>query len=116
MLQKKFTKLSLKRDTKRNYEYTPYLLDALRKKNLGHCEFCPHVTKASKKAKLGHLKYHHFMAKYSCELCSYCGNFPRDIVEHVMADHRGTEVVRCLGCKQLINFGGDPRTFQDHAE
>ena len=93
------------------------MLDPMRKKKpLGQCEFCPQVTKASKKAKLSHLRYHHFMAKYSCELCSYSGNFPRDIVEHVMADHPGTEIVKCLGCKQLINFGGDPQTFQDHAE
>ena len=100
-----------------NRSYTAYLLDPLiKKKPLGQCEFCPEVLRANKSAKVSHLRKHHFMAKYSCEVCRYAGHFPRDIVEHVISSHPGTEVVRCLGCKELINFGDEPQTFQDHTE
>ena len=83
----------------------------MKKGAVKECNFCP-----GKPANLHHMRHCHFLGWYPCQICRYNGQFPREIAEHVIQDHPGTDSARCKGCKEMISFGSDSGVFLQHTE
>ena len=81
----------------------------------GPCPICNKELKTKTHGAMqSHIRNSHNGGWYRCEVCTHIERFPIDLVEHVLSQHPGTDCVKCKGCNQMINFGGNPQSFEDH--
>ena len=81
----------------------------------GPCPICNKELKTKTHGAMqNHIRNSHNGGWYRCEVCTHMERFPLELAEHVLSQHPGTDCVKCKGCNQMINLGGNPHQFEDH--
>ena len=62
------------------------------------CDWCPEVRSSASIRR--HAMSEHFYGRFTCSICTFRGDFARELMDHMAEDHKEVGTVKCPICEQ----------------